>query len=159
MDEINLGKPSKLKMFLYFIIGLVVGIGLSFLLTYIMLVFKNEAAVGSVITFKEYAVPLLLDGFSFAAIFYLCFGGFAYISLDVGLFDIVVFAFKKFGSSLWFRSYKLNKNMPKTFYDYKMEKVSKPVPYYMWLVWDGLVLLTISLILFAIYMANPILYY
>ena len=71
---------------------------------------------------------------------------------------MLVFAFKKFGTSLWIRSSKQNDKMPKTFYDYKMEKANKPVPYYMWLIWDGLALLVITFVFLIIYLANPVLY-
>ena len=157
MEEKKFIYSSK-KKWIYIIVGFIVGIGLSFAFTYMVQAIKNSTST-SEISFNEYAIALLLDGFSFATIMYLCFGAFAYISYSAGFFDMLVYAFKKFGTSLWIRSSKQNDTMPKTFYDYKMEKVSKPVPYYMWLVWDGLVLLTISLILFAIYMANPSLYY
>ena len=46
--------------------------------------------------------------------------------------------------------------MPKTFYDYKMEKANKPVPYYKWLIWDGLALLVITIVFLIIYSSSSV---
>ena len=156
MEEKKFIYSSK-KKWIYIIVGFLVGIGLSFAFTFMVQAIKNSTST-SEISFNEYAIPLLLDGFSFASIMYLCFGGFAYISYSAGVFDMLVFAFKKFGTSLWIRSSKQNDKMPKTFYDYKMEKANKPVPYYKWLIWDGLALLVITIVFLIIYLVNPVLY-
>ena len=156
MEEKKFIYSSK-KKWIYIIVGFLVGIGLSFAFTFMVQAIKNSTST-SEISFNEYAIPLLLDGFSFASIMYLCFGGFAYISYSAGVFDMLVFAFKKFGTSLWIRSSKQNDKMPKTFYDYKMEKANKPVPYYMWLIWDGLALLVITFVFLIIYLANLVVF-
>ena len=156
MEEKKFIYSSK-KKWIYIIVGFLVGIGLSFAFTFMVQAIKNSTST-SEISFNEYAIPLLLDGFSFASIMYLCFGGFAYISYSAGVFDMLVFSFRKFGTSWWIRSSKQNDKMPKTFYDYKMEKANKPVPYYMWLIWDGLALLIITFVFLIIYLANPVLY-
>ena len=86
-------------------------------------------------------------------------GAFAYISYEAGFFDIFVYAFKKFGSSLWFVRPKEDSNFPRTYYDYKQSKVGQPKPFYQWMLWVGLALLVPAIVFSILYFINPITYY
>ena len=149
---------STKKKLTYFLIGLLIGLGLSFAFSFIVLEFE-KTSYGDHINFKEYFVPLLMDGFSISSLVFLTFGAFAYISYEAGFFDIFVYAFKKFGSSLWFVRPKEDSNFPKTYYDYKQSKIGQPKPFYQWMLWVGLALLVPAIVFSILYFINPITYY
>ena len=66
MEEKKFIYSSK-KKWIYIIVGFLVGIGLSFAFTFMVQAIKNSTST-SEISFNAYAIPLLLDGFSFVII-------------------------------------------------------------------------------------------